>query len=450
MRRALAKNTVLQTTNLINTPSFNRLDTEARDNKMTTTENTETSPFRHQKTASNIHGESGGTTRTTLVFPEATNFSRSVYCLLGLPIDAISISCAIEQIQSAAWLQTRCFFSTPNLNFVIKGRMYADFRDTVLQSHLSVADGMPLVWIARWLGIPITERIAGSSLFERLSRESREKLAVYFFGGPEGVAAEAAMALNKSSAGMTCVGFASPGFGTVNEMSAPSAINQINDSNPDFLVVALGAEKGQAWIKHNLHTLRVPVVSHLGAVINIVAGKITRAPQWVQRSGLEWMWRIREEPTLWRRYLSDGLQLSRILVTQIFPAILHQRAAFIPEQKFLGATFSIQNEGEQHIYFLKGPWNEKNLAPLRTALSTLNNNPVSISLDFQEVTYIDCAFLGLLCLLYGHQSKVGKHFECVGVSSRVRKIFRAHCADYLLEKRKNTHESCSLSASIFA
>ena len=380
--------------------------------------------------------ENVGTNIRQQVHSEETDFSRSVYCLLGLPIDAISVGRAIQRVQSAAWLQKRCFFSTPNLNFVIKSRVVVDFRDTVLQSHLSVADGMPLVWIARCLGVPITERIAGTSLFERLSRASREKLAVYFFGGPEGVAAQAAMTLNKSSEGMICVGFACPGFGTVSEMSAPSAINQINDAQPDFLVVSLGAEKGQAWIRHNLHVLRVPVISHLGAVVNIVAGKIARAPQWVQRAGFEWLWRIREEPSLWRRYLADGVQLGRLLITRVLPAIFYQRVVCISEQKFLDASFTMKREGGRCMYRFNGPWNETNLAPLRTALSALNQEPASISVNLQDVTYVDCAFLGLLSLLQGHQAKTVRQFECIGATPRLEKIFKAHCADYLLKREK--------------
>ena len=83
----------------------------------------------------------------------------------------------------------------------------------------------------------------------------------------------------------------------------------MNAARPDFLVVSLGAAKGQAWIMRNLHRLDVPLVSHLGAVVNFVAGEVRRAPRWMQRSGLEWAWRVKEEPALLRRYAGDALRL---------------------------------------------------------------------------------------------------------------------------------------------
>jgi len=86
-------------------------------------------------------------------------------------------------------------------------------------------------------------------------------------------------------------------------------LQAINASQADFLVVALGAKKGQAWILHNLEHLQVPVVSHLGAVVNFVAGTVQRAPAAWQRAGLEWLWRIKEEPALFGRYWNDGLAL---------------------------------------------------------------------------------------------------------------------------------------------
>jgi len=80
-----------------------------------------------------------------------------------------------------------------------------------------------------------------------------------------------------------------------------------------------GRQKGQAWIEHNRTHITVPIISHLGAVINFVAGKLSRAPVWVQRTGLEWLWRIKEEPSLWRRYASDGLVLLKLLITRVVP-----------------------------------------------------------------------------------------------------------------------------------
>src|SRR5476649_1297061 len=99
-------------------------------------------------------------------FPVTTDFSRQVYCILGLPFDAVDEAQAVEIVASAAAHERRCFFSTPNLNFMIACLSDAQFRDSVIRSDLSVVDGMPLVWVARALGIPQRERVAGASMFE--------------------------------------------------------------------------------------------------------------------------------------------------------------------------------------------------------------------------------------------------------------------------------------------
>src|SRR5688572_21542979 len=147
-----------------------------------------------------------------------TSFAREVHCVLGLPFDAVDAAGAEAQIRAAAKSGARCFLSTPNVNFLVQSRRDEAFRRSVVHSDLSVADGMPIVWLARLMGIPIASRVAGSNLFEAL-RAGPEPLSVYFFGGPEGVAADAARAL-----GARCVGYAFPGYGSVESMSDEAAI----------------------------------------------------------------------------------------------------------------------------------------------------------------------------------------------------------------------------------
>jgi N-acetylglucosaminyldiphosphoundecaprenol N-acetyl-beta-D-mannosaminyltransferase len=254
----------------------------------------------------------------------APDTSRNVHYLLGLPFDAITLDQAVAQIRSAAETRTPCFFSTPNLNFLMTAQSNAAFRQSVINSDLSLADGMPIVWLSKLMGIPIPERVAGSDVFEALRRpDAGRKIKVFFFGGANGVAKIASEKINAENGGMVCVGYESPGFGSLESMSTPNMLAKINASSADFLVVAMGAVKGQAWIEFNRSKLDVPVISHLGAVINFVAGNVHRAPLWMQRNGLEWLWRIKEEPELWRRYFNDGKMLCK-LVPSILPMIFRR------------------------------------------------------------------------------------------------------------------------------
>lgn len=362
------------------------------------------------------------------------DFSRPVHCILGLPIDAVSESQAVDIVRRAATQRRRCFLSTPNLNFAVACLSDPAFRDSVLHSDLNTADGMPLVWVARLLGAPIGERVAGASLFERLRRGAAPSLGVFFFGGPDGAAGLACEQLNREHGGLRCVGCASPGFGTVDEMSTSERIAQINASGADFVVVSLGAKKGQAWIERNRDRLEAPVVSHLGAVVNFVAGSVARAPGPLQRFGLEWLWRIAEEPALWRRYLHDGAALIRLLFGRVIPYAWRLRVHAPGAAQLAAARVETLPSGGDSVLRLAGAWTARNLDPLRAAFAQAAARDAAIRVDLAGVTHLDSAAIGLICLLRGHCSQARRGWRMSGASRSLRRLLRHACADYLAEE----------------
>ena len=201
------------------------------------------------------------------------DLSRDAYCVLGMPIDVLDMSSALRDIETAAASKTRFLISTPNLHFLVKIQSDLDFRESLLLSDLCPADGMPVVRIARLLGIPIKDRVAGSDIFEALKAEhnSARPLRVFLFGGAEGVAAAASRALNARPSGLYCVGSFYPGYSSVEAMSHDDIIDEINSSDADLLIVSLGAKKGQSWLQRNHDRLLIPVRIYLGAVINFQA-----------------------------------------------------------------------------------------------------------------------------------------------------------------------------------
>jgi N-acetylglucosaminyldiphosphoundecaprenol N-acetyl-beta-D-mannosaminyltransferase len=246
---------------------------------------------------------------------------RRVVHLFGLPFDRLTLDETVAAIRRACATRRRLFLSTANVNFVVQAQRDGAFRQSLLDSDLCVADGAPIVWISRLVGRPLPERVAGADVFEALRRGSASApVRVYFFGGPPGVAERACAALGRERGGIRCVGFESPGFGDVASMSGPDTIARINAAAPDFVVVALGASKGQAWIQANRDRLDATVLCHLGAVVNFVAGSVARAPRWVARSGFEWLWRIAQEPALLRRYLGDAFALLRLVTRELLQA----------------------------------------------------------------------------------------------------------------------------------
>lgn len=371
-----------------------------------------------------------------------TDFQRSVYCLLGLPFDAVTMREAVGLIGAAAASRSRCFLSTPNLNFLIASQRDPEFRDSVIRSDLSVADGMPLVWLARLLGVPIRERVAGSDLFESFMQGTGRVLKVFFFGGPDGVAEAAWRRLNAISSPVRCVGFESPGSGTVEQMSGRETLERINRSGADFVVVALGARKGQAWIERNRTALHAPVISHLGAVINFVAGTVSRAPVWMRMLGFEWLWRIKEEPALWRRYLYDGAALARLILTRVLPALVYRGLDVVSARAPANAAVGWVNGSI--CLTLSGSWLDEDLPALRNTFERITREQSDIALDLTGAARVDAGFIGTLMLLYGHQSRLGRLLRIVSVSPSARRAFGRCCAEFLLYGQGNGR-ACELS-----
>jgi N-acetylglucosaminyldiphosphoundecaprenol N-acetyl-beta-D-mannosaminyltransferase len=371
------------------------------------------------------------------------DFDRPVYCLAGLPFDAVDMAGALERVRRAAATGEPCFLSTPNLNFLIGCQGDGAFRDSVIHSDLSVADGMPLVWMARLLGIPIHERVAGSGLFEALWRGGQghdavdqtgaERLPVYFFGGPDGVAERACRTLNAHPSGLRCAGFECPGFGGVEDMSDAATIDRINASGARFLVVALGARKGQAWIERNRGRIEAPVISHLGAVVNFVAGTVSRAPVWMQRIGLEWLWRIKEEPQLWRRYGLDGLAFMRLWFARVLPYALWLRLRGQPAMATGDGVLGEEGGGHWRVA-VAGVVPDAVPAQARQALREAAAARREVVVDMSAAKWVGPGFMGLLLMLKKHQDERGLPLRVTGADGAMRRLFRWNGVGYLLRE----------------
>lgn len=351
--------------------------------------------------------------------------SRDVWCVLGLPFDGVGLDKATLLLNQAVEKQERCFVSTPNLNFVIAALGDSYFFQSVLDSDLSVADGMPIIWVAKLLGIPLKERVAGSTLFNELSiRPKERKIKVFFFGGQEGVAEEAHLALNRASLGMESCGFYDPGFVSVDKMSTPDILENINQANPDFVVVALGAKKGQAWLQQNKVVLKASVISHLGAVINFVAGSVNRAPEFWQKIGLEWLWRIKQEPSLWRRYFFDGLTFITLMVCKVIPLAFHN---FFAKKSVYYDAFPIVivDDSATTVLRLSGSFKHGELTDLKSRLvSVLDDFNEDVVIDCVDLEYIDSACIATLLLFQAELNRRNRRLLLERLPRRIKVILK--------------------------
>lgn len=361
------------------------------------------------------------------------DFYRQSWCLCGLPFDVVDTSSAISALKRAIKEERPFFISTPNLNFLIAAQTDKAFRESVINSDLSVADGMPLIWMARLLKIPLPERVAGSNLMEALFAEKNgPPIRVYFFGGEPGAGERACQVINQANAGLRAVGHYCPGFGTIEAMSSDDIIDEINRHEIDFLIVALGARKGQAWIEKNRHRLKAPAISHLGAVINFFAGTVKRAPVWMQRVGLEWLWRILEEPSLWKRYLFDGLRFAKLLLSNVIPYAIWIRFNQKKLNEIKPVVINIEEDDDTIKIYLIGACIDKTIAALRPVFKECVLKKKDILIDLQAVPVIDGAFLGLCLLLYKHLNQYGCQLNFQNINQQNTRIFKWNSAQFLI------------------
>ena len=362
------------------------------------------------------------------------DLTRNVYCLLGLPIDAVDMEAALRCVQLAASRRSAFLISTLNVNFVVTSHSDPEFRETILHSDLCTADGLPIIWIARMLGLPLRKTVAGSDIFAALKAADQRALSVFLFGGEKGTAAAAADAINATPNNLTCVGSLYPGHGEVEDMSGDEILAEVNLSGADFLMAALGARKGQLWLFRNHHRIAIPVRAHFGAVMNFEAGTVRRAPLVLRVWGLEWAWRIKEEPRLWQRYLRDGLVLLRIILLSVLPlTLLNKWNGFHSRRNPREFSMRSQKGLGKITISLIGDATEAHIPEFIVALKeTLTQARTDVILDLSRTRAIDARCFGLFLMLRKRLSGQGAKLEFIGMSRRTKQMFRFSGLAFLL------------------
>jgi N-acetylglucosaminyldiphosphoundecaprenol N-acetyl-beta-D-mannosaminyltransferase len=251
------------------------------------------------------------------VTPTAVN--RSHVFLLGLRLDNLSLDAAVTCIIDFLRAGVRGYIVTPNVDHVLRSRREQPFREAYRQATLCLADGMPLVWASRLLGQPLAGRVAGADLVPALCQAAaRAGHTVFFLGGQGDVAARAAERLATAIAGLLVAGTYAPPdrFGDEAE-STDAAVEAVNRARPVVLFVGLGSPKQELWVHQNWDRLACAVAVCCGAAIDYAARVRPRAPAWMQRAGLEWLWRLAHEPRrLWRRYLVEDVAFLGIFLKE--------------------------------------------------------------------------------------------------------------------------------------
>lgn len=230
--------------------------------------------------------------------------------MAGMLLDNVSMQQTISRIEALIARREPAYLATPNVDHVVRIQSDPAFRQAYLDADLVVADGMPLLWAARFLGRPLREKVSGSDLFPIFCRTAAEKgYRLFFLGGRPGAAEKCAALLMQRHPGLRIVGIHCPPMGfEKDEARNQAVIEMVRASNADLLFVGLGTPKQEVWIHQYHRQCGVPVSIGIGASFDFVAGYVKRAPLVFQRMGLEWLWRLALEPgRMYRRYLVDDM-----------------------------------------------------------------------------------------------------------------------------------------------
>jgi N-acetylglucosaminyldiphosphoundecaprenol N-acetyl-beta-D-mannosaminyltransferase len=235
--------------------------------------------------------------------------------ILGAYVDSVTLDEALQRAHEFVMSGTPHQVVTVNVDFIRLAQENLEFRAIINRSDLAIADGMPLVWASKLSGERLPERVTGVELVEQCcALAAREGYSVFLLGGEDGVAEAAGKILAERHAGLKVVGAYSPPVGPFSDEENRKMVDMIREAQPDMLFVAFGAPKQDMWIAQHRDQISVPLAVGVGGVFNFVTGRVQRAPGWMQKSGMEWLFRVLQEPQrLWRRYfLLDMPVLARI------------------------------------------------------------------------------------------------------------------------------------------
>ncbi len=223
--------------------------------------------------------------------------------ILGVPVHAMTMQQAVDELEQRVAAKKRTFVVTANAEIIMMCQENAEYNEIVSQkADLVLPDGAGAVWAGRHLGYKVPERVAGFDLYCRLMDLSAKKgYKAYFFGGSPGIAEAAKEKCEELYPGCKVVGTHN---GYFSEADEAEIIADINDSGAEMLFVALGAPKQEKWLLAHADELKPSLRMGIGGSFDVLAGKMERAPKWMQDASLEWLFRLYKQPSRFMRMMA--------------------------------------------------------------------------------------------------------------------------------------------------
>ena len=244
--------------------------------------------------------------------------------LFGLPLQALLMDEVVELCTEAIATRKRSLIGVVNAAKVVAMRRDEGLRDSLLECDLIVADGQAVVWASRLLRQPLPERVTGIDLFERLLEVAdRDHLSIYLLGATPEILSMLESRIHSQYPGLQ-IGGSRDGYFSSDEEADIAA--EIRSSGADMLFLGMGSPQKENFLRDWGHSLQVPLMHGVGGSFDVFAGVTKRAPRWMQRSGLEWAYRLEQEPArMWRRYLTGNVTFILLTLAEVVsPRPLYQ------------------------------------------------------------------------------------------------------------------------------
>ncbi len=240
------------------------------------------------------------------------------YWVLGTSIAAVDPARAVAHVEDMVRSRSRGTIAFCTASTVLAARRDPELRRALSNSALVNPDGMPLVWLGRRAGVE-PERVYGPDFMVNLFAATGSSLRHYFYGGTPGVVDELVEKLRERFPEIQIVGSHTPELGLTGRDVNETDVERINAAAPDIVWVGLGHPKQELWMETHAGRLDAPVLAGVGAAFDYLSGAKKEAPEWMKRSGLQWMHRLGAEPRrLWKRYLLGNSKFVALLVAEWF------------------------------------------------------------------------------------------------------------------------------------
>ena len=228
--------------------------------------------------------------------------------VLGVGVSALNLEAATQRIVHALESQTKGYICVTGVHGVSEAQSDKAFREILNRAFLNTPDGMPMVWMGRLQGFKEIGRVYGPDLMMRVCEVSAyHGFTHFFYGGAPGVAEELKRRLESRFNGLRVEGTFSPPFRPLTSAEREDLRRRVSEAKPSVLWVGLSTPKQERFMAEHWQTLDATLLIGVGAAFDFHAGRVRQAPRWMQRSGLEWLFRLGCEPRrLWKRYLKNN------------------------------------------------------------------------------------------------------------------------------------------------